>query len=324
MRTLVILISVLLPLAAFGADFGSAITTSVQSWPASVDLAGMGGQNICVPTPSGSNPAQYPTLEDFECKTAPFVAEYLFDFDKGPDVNMTITTVTTKAGPGFLRLNYYQLKSLNRDSRGLLVPQNISGETAEIGYGLKLSDKLMVGASITPLLKSTSEVYVGRLKLGSGTVKGEFTSTLGILYRPTKKISLGLCYNYSLQTIKSRQFGQTTREEISTDFLRAGIAVQPWKGATFGAEWLGGRIDNKSVNDVYPQKWFFGGEQWLDKHIAIRVGCMDGKPTAGLGIALGKKPSLFIDYAFVANPAGDMKPFWGDASAHLLSVCYAF
>jgi len=323
MRTLLI-VAVLVSSAACSADFGQSLTTSIQSWPASVDLAGMGGQNVCVPTPSGSNPAQYPTLGDFDCQTAPFVAEYLFDFDKGPDVKMTITTVTTKAGPGFLRLNYYQLESSNHNSKGLLIPQNADGETLEIGYGLKLSDRLMVGASVTPLLKSTSDVYVGRLKLGSGTVKGEFTSTLGVLYRPAKKISLGLCYNYSSQTVKSKQFGLTSREKVSTDFLRAGIAVQPWKGATLSAEWLGGRINNQFMHDTYPQKWFFGGEQWLSKHLAVRAGCLDGKATVGVGIALGKKPNLFIDYAFVANPAGDMERFWGDASAHLVSVCYAF
>lgn len=311
--------------SAVAEDFGSALTTSVQSWPASVDLAGMGGENICVPTPSGSNPAQYPTLADFECKTAPFAAEYFFNFKDGPDVRMTIMTITTKAGPGFLRLNYYLLDSANPKAKGIFTPQNAAGETFEIGYGLKISDRLNIGMSLTPLLQSSAEARLGRLKLGSGTVKGEFTATAGILYRPVKKISLGLCYNYSLQESIAKEFGQTTKGETTADFLRAGIAILPWKGATFSVEWLGGRINNQSPKpDAYPQKWFLGGEQWLNKHFAVRAGCLDGKPTAGIGIALGKKPSLFIDYALVANPAGDMNDYWGDCSAHLLSICYAF
>lgn len=311
---------------AVGADdFGADLTTSIQALPASVDLAGMGGLNICAPTPSGGNPAQYPTLEEFHFKMAPFFAGYGINFRDGPKVLMSINTITTKIEPGFLRLNYYRISSAKPKSKSFDFPQNVEGETFEIGYGLKLSDKLNLGMSLMPLIKSYSEARLGRFKIGSGKAESEFTMTLGALYRPVKRISLGVYYSCSLQKIKSEEFGFGSEERVSADFLRLGLAVQPWTGATFGVEWLGGRVNNeKPKRDVYPQEWFFGGEQWLNKHLAVRAGSFDGGLTAGLGVALGKKPSCFIDYAFLANPAGPMRSYWGEGNAHLVSLCWAF
>ena len=284
----------------------------------------MGGLNVSVPTSAGNNPALAAEVTEYDFRTGLYGAWYGVRFKDGPSVNIGVTTAGTKIGPGVLKLNYYQVFSDGGKSKSVFDPINISGESLEIAYGLKLCDKLLVGFSVNPLSESYSEAKVGGFKIGDGQSSG-YGATIGLLYSPIKKLHLGVMYNHGEQSIISHTLGFKSRESVSTDFVRAGITIQPWKGATFGAEWLGGITDNERPKaDEKASKVFFGGEQWLTEEFALRLGCYDGSLACGAGVALGKRHNIWLDYAFIARPAKDMEPFWGDSSMHMVSCCIAF
>lgn len=326
MRTLsVLLVSVVLAqLTASGADFGAGMNSTMQALPAGADLAGMGGLNVSVPTSAGNNPALAAEISEYGFRTGVYGAWYGIRFKDGPSVNIGVTTAGTQVGPGVLKLNYYQVISDSGKSKNLLDPVNVSGENLELAYGIKLHDKLLAGFSVTPWSESLSEVKIGSLKVGDGQSSG-YGATVGLLYSPNKKLHLGAIYNHGEQNIVSRAFGSKSRENVSTDFVRVGATVQPWKGATFGAEWLGGITSNeRPKRDENTSKVFFGGEQWLTKEVAVRLGCYDGSLACGAGVALGKRHNVWLDYSYIARPAKDLEPFWGGADMHTLTCCIAF
>ena len=296
----------------------------MQALPAGADLAGMGGLNCSVPTSAGNNPALAAEVSELDFRTGIYGAWYGAGFKNGPAVSIGVTTAGTKAGPGVLKLNYYQVFSGSGKVKSPLDPVNISGESLEIAYGLKLCDKLLAGISINPLSESYSEAKVGGMKIGDGRSNGNGV-TIGLLYSPIEKLHLGVMYNHGDQNVVSHTLGFKSRENVSTDFIRAGVTVEPWKGATFGAEWLGGITDNaRSKPDDQVSKVFFGGEQWLTEEFAVRLGCYDGSLSCGAGVALGKRHNFWLDYAYIARPAKDLEPFWGGSNMHILACCVAF
>ena len=248
---------------------------------------------------------------------------YWIHFSKGPSLAIGAGNVSVKLGPGSLKLNYYQVTSVSTGSRSILYPGEFEAESLEISYGFKLTDRLAVGASVFPLSTSKVSSDLGPWTIGSGEGKSQGAGSLGVFYRLTKKINLAGTWNIaSEQDTEQQLWFQPTKSTMLTNSVRAGVSVQPWRGGTFGAEILNVSINRPGQSDS-ATKFFCGAEQYFNEHFCVRVGCLNERPTAGIGLVLGKKNNIWIDAAYLDRPVA-MEKYWGSSSAWMLSLCVAF
>jgi len=305
------------------ADYASDMNVAIQSLPVSPDLAGMGGLNICIPTTVGVNAAQNGLIIESNFAGSVYGESYWIDFKKGPRLRINAGNVSVRLGPGSLKLNYYQVTSTSTGSRSIVYPGEFEAESVEISYGLKLTDRLAVGASVFPLSTSKVSSSLGPFTIGEGEGKSQGAGSLGVFYRLTKKINLAGTWNIaSEQDTEKQLWFAATKSTMLTNSFRGGVSVQPWKGGTFGAEILHMRIDRPGQTDS-ATKLFYGAEQYFSKHFCVRAGCLNERLTAGIGIVLGKKDNIWIDAAYLDRPVA-MEKYWGESRAWMLSLCVAW
>ncbi len=306
------------------ADFDSALIKTMQAVPVSTDGAGMGGLNITMPAGTGTNPAQNALVVDTEFNKSVLGQGYLINLSHGPTLAIKAGNASIRLGQGALKLNYYQVDTISRGSKSILDPNAFTAESLEISYGFKLTDTLSVGMSVFPESKFELESKVGSLRLGSAEGKVKGAGSLGLFWKLLdEKLILAGTWNISAEKDKQTELGFTTTSHVMTNVLRLGMAVQPWKGGTIGVEWLGMKIDRSPGETAWASKIFYGAEQYLNERFCLRAGCLNGAPTAGVGVVLGKKKNIYIDYAYLANPI-EMDHYWGSSSGHMIDVCIAW
>lgn len=312
---------------AKGGDFASAFQTAIKAYPPSTNIAGMGGIWAGLPNPYSSNPAAFPRIKDYDFKNAVYGSYNLINFSQGPDINLWSGTGLASLGPGVLRIDYCDFNSEKARAKNGL-ETGIEGRNLQLGYGFPLNRNLSFGATLLPIYSSETSFHSSGILLAGGKSDIEFGGRAGLLYKPFEKLYLGVVYEYNKNELKSTVFNPFSLSYIKstehpiTHLVRPGIAIQPWKGGTIGADYLWGSIDNKKSKDDYRiNQWFFGGEQWLTPNLALRSGLADGSLTAGIGL---KWRNILFDYAYISRSIKDMEPYFGHSSSHFFSLTIAF
>ena len=316
---------------------------SLKAFPPAVNVAGMGNFWAALPNPFSANPAAYSTFPEID--QALYGSGSEISFNAGPDIHLSVIDVLLKMGKGYLRLDYYGFNSGWAETKislgGMNLENKVEGKCFQFGYGLPvIKDKLFLGLTIIPLYSSDVKFNSPCLDVRAKS-RNRGAVRLGGLYSPfrSRKVWLGLVIEHSknrLQTdlnmlayqpdlggfyrIKEKQV-----EHPSTSLVRSGLSIKPWEGATIGIDWVWGKVDVKGTKDYHVNQVYAGMEQWLNPNLALRAGAADKGFTAGLGLRkeiAGNQ--LFIDYAFMTEPMGDMKPFWGGGKSHLVSLTFAW
>jgi len=182
-------------------------------------------------------------------------------------------------GEAGLSANYVDMGSIEgRDEQGNPTGDfGASDMEALLGYGRKLSTKLMFGLSAGMLQESIAE-----------NKKSTYLGNIGLLFKATKSISLGLaCQN----------IGSKLGEDSLPLTYKGGIALR-LKSFTIAADAV------KAIDD---DMYFCAGlEWWIGDILALRAGYRTGQDVgSGISYGVGLKISkINLDYAYV--PYGDL------------------
>ncbi len=332
-----LLVIVFLVVAVFGQvsqvqakDFASAFKMATKTFPPAANIAGMGGFWAGLPSPYSSNPASFPVFRKYGKKFAVYGAGSFINFSKGPDISIFSGTGITGIGPwnGVLRVDYYDFDSDRAMTKNGL-DTKIRGKSLQIGYGFSPMKNLSLGFSITPYSESKATFQspeMGELLLAQGKTREVFDARVGAIYN-WEKVYFGALYEYDKYRLRTKTFNPYTFSYFPTtvhpvlQIIRPGIAIKPWKGATFGIDYLYGEVSHNGLSNYKVSQCYFGGEQWINKHLALRAGLADGHITAGFGL---RWKSFILDYAFMERGMGEMGSYFGRSPTHLISLTFSF
>lgn len=336
---------------ANAAEFGEALGVAVTNVPPGADVAGMGNAWVATPEFSSNNPAVMTTGKDFHGGVQGTYGR--INFQNGPSINLYSGTVSGKLPIGVLQLSYSKANSGKHTESA----SSADGEFGQfvsffedslqfnrlegfnVQYGLKLKKNLLLEGD---------ELYAGigyehsksRLTMESivGTPATTFHTVLlsksrgdsyeaGWLYRPTKKVSLGMYYSYTREKMTEAIAdsmagilldGSGISKSISNTHqyrLGAGYQILPLTFLTADYQHLD--IDGFKKDQV-----FAGIEQGIIKDfLYLYGGWADSGPTAGLGVYFTHGG---LNLAYMHKAFSDLEPFLGKADVYMASAFVNF
>lgn len=285
----------------------------------------MGGIWAAIPTPGSFNPAALTTTRRFDLSGSIYTSFNSIDFKSGPDFVMYSETVIMNIGRGTGRVGYFKFQSEKAlDKVGFFT--DIRGESLQFEYALPIAESVSVGAVVIPVYRSSVEFSLGSsgdFLIAYGDSRNEFNGGLGVLYN-FKNLFIGAFYRYGRERVRGKIFDPLSMEYVKTkdhptsQYVRSGFLLLPWKGASIGFDYVIGEINNGSGRkDHRIEQFCVGFEQWINNHIAVRMGSSDGSINAGVGFLL---KNILINYAYMNDGIDDLKPSLGRSEVHMVDA----
>lgn len=304
--------------------FSLPMTTSVRAF-------GMGYQQAAVADDGFANPAYAGMLTRANAQ----VRAGTVSFERGPSLTMEMASVAFPLDSNRPELGGFQVATYHTRSStyrvaipGAPPPFNFSMGEENLGimYGRPVSERLLVGVGITPLLKSRARLS----DPASGTPfmfvdgRGKLGGRVGLAYKASDKVSLGALYdNY----------------RTNVDMMGAFIHPSPMSLRAHSENWaVGGtyQVDAQTAvaleatryenligpSRVHHGSLHIGAERIIQNDWALRAGANDGNLTVGAGWRSGDR-RWRADYAYMVNWGGfELGPLFGSSKSHMLVAEY--
>jgi hypothetical protein len=268
--------------------------------PRGADGASIGNATTATPGFSSDNPAILPTYwVNGNTYNMSAFGGYI-PLQNGPKIVTHSEAVTVKFPVGTGQI--YFTDSFSAKSP---IPLGIDARIDRVQklnfmYGVEVSrsflfkdDSLNIGVSVTPPIGSTALSFFMDDVLMSKAVSTEYAFGGGLLYRPTKKISIGASYQEGhTSTIETNALTETTTKKRSTSRLtKFGVGVQAMEKLLLTVEYQHINLGTTARNQVAA-----GAELCVDPTVCLYGGHNGNGFTGGLGIYPNKNVSINVGY----------------------------
>jgi len=312
----------------------------------STKTLGMGGASHAIEGPRSINPAALGWTEEYD-------VELMYQsvrFNEGPHAWYYYGEVTIPMPVlgGGLKLMGLSLSS-DEDENALSTHNetHLWGREFGFAYGRYLTDRISIGASGFPSdpseIRMEDAVYntgtPGTPVIGQSTVSGRAQSQVGSIRAGTLvrvldedsecmgitpgKLNFGATYTHIIDEWKTRGL-PAGADDDDTAYINVGgvgVSYEPCEYAALVFDYQFGHIGGVDIRDNV-DLINLGGEVRPIEWMQLRVGSMDSKFTAGVGLTcpLGWQ----VDYAYVDGGYEDTRDAFGRGLVHSLAVSKKF
>lgn len=335
MKKLILVLVVLLVSSIFAvkcraASFDEAMTAVSASLPQGADVASMGNIGTLEDFTS-SNPAVTAIVGEGNFSSTVNYGYFSFEKTRLQTVSASLGSKLSKnaflqVGVGHAEspmkfideANAFRIKKNDGLSLqlGAKVASNIAtnGDELYLGVGYGYAQSEQEGIALIPF-----ELGIWNASLSSETKTQ--TATLGVAYKPIKKVTVGAfgsrSWNRSHYSADGERDPATYRD--FSDVLHVGFSAKVLEGTTVAADY---QHVSFSDSDTQFDQYFAGIEQYIVKDtLALYGGYANGAPTAGLGVYL-KNGGLNLSYSH--DLLKETKQYLGSCDAYMASVYVNF
>lgn len=309
-------------------DFSLRLPAALAEFSPYPDVAAVGGASAGSRYSTSVNPA----ATDWEASLAhPYsvsAQQSTIRFNTAPTLRVTTATAAIKTELiGSFLFAASRIDNNGSESGDFLL---LSGHSAQIQWGYKLSDSLAIGVNFgyTPF---DTKGGAGGMLLASGK-SDTYGGRIGVLWAPTAQFITGLVADYARAPATTDFFvpdcscfipnKDTTKQVL----IRPGISYEYAAKSSIYVDYQHGRFQN--FTGSLSTNWLFSGlEQRVVPWLYARVGLaydFHGKfnPTAGIG--LSPSEAVSIDIAYQDDMFPDLRSEFGRSKLFAISLSLAF
>jgi hypothetical protein len=329
MIAMLVLLVAMVPKMSQAASFDEAMTAVSASLPLGADVAAMGNIGTLEDF-SSNNPAVSSIVSEGNVSGTINYGNFQFEKTRLETISGSLTGKISKVvlqvgfghGETPLRnLNEFESFQISKNDtvsvqiggkivRGML----LEGDELYLGAGYAFTQGVQEGFFITP---TPATVLRNEVSLKSDS----HTATLGLAYKPIKKITLGA---YGSRTWSETQttLNGWQDPEVSKAFYdvgHIGFSAKVLEGTTVAADY---QHISFSDSDTKFDQYFVGIEQYLIKDaLALYGGVANGGLTAGLGVYF-KHGGVNVSYGH--NMLKEANEFLGKSDSYMTSAYFNF
>lgn len=268
--------------------------------PRGADALSIGNATVATPGFSSDNPAILTTYRNGDMfNLSAFGGEIALEH--GPKVAMHAEALTVNMPVGTGQIYFSDAFSSRHETPlGMDIEVN-RVQKLNFMYGLEVGqnllskdDSLSLGLSFTPSVGKTELSFYSDDMRIANSVSSEYSIGGGILYRPTKQVSIGAVYQESYATTKQTDIFSDEPKKVRSKSKsgKVGIAVQATEKLLVTAEYQHIGLETVSRNQVAG-----GAEYCIKPSVCVYAGYNGNGATGGVGIYPNKHVSLNLSVA---------------------------